>query len=310
MKPHGTFGEVCEGSHLKRAKAHEAHHKAIVEDEEKDPIIELLDKVLEKTRKAANLAVVAFQKQSKEALVPCVPAEYLLILVSRTYSTVSQFRLTIWRMVADECIMPLRHDYLTNMGLATVMQHALEKIQNTCVRIVLPRPPEPKDDLTALFDSLWNSTSVSRMLMAPAMAPPVPFSSVPPIPCALHTGGLDVGPVPATTAPVFGGAPLTPIAIGIATGVSLFPSSALPPGFAPRLTSVAVPSTSSAPAAASMPKVSGNGIVLPISIPLQGHPGGRPDFLTDPIQGGSMDIDEEAETMVDEDLRKMARDIF
>ena len=55
-----TFGEVCEASCLLRADTREACHKAIVEGEEKDPIIELLDQVLEKTRRAANLAVVAF----------------------------------------------------------------------------------------------------------------------------------------------------------------------------------------------------------------------------------------------------------
>lgn len=96
--------------------------------------------MLEKTRKAANLALVAFQKQFREALVPHVAAEHLLILVSNAYSTVSQFRMTIWQM--DECIMPLWHDNLTNLGLATVMQHALEKIPNTCMSIVPPSPPE------------------------------------------------------------------------------------------------------------------------------------------------------------------------
>ena len=213
-------------------------------------------------------------------------------------------------MVVDECIVPIRHDYLMNFGLATVMQHALEKILNTCMRTVPSHLPEPNDDLTAFLDSLGNSTSVSRTPAAPATVPPVPFSSAPPIPCALHTGVFGVGAVPATTAPVFGGVPLVPISTGMATGVSLFSSTrAPPPGFAPQLASVAVPSTSSTPAAASMPKVSGSGISLPVSISLQGHPGGRPDFLTDPIQVGNMDVDNEAETRVDEDLRRMAGDI-
>ena len=91
-----TFGKVCEASRLKRAAAHEAHCKAIVEGEEKDPVIELLDKVLAKKREAANLAVVAFQKQFQEALVPRVPVKHLPVLVSSAYSTVSQFPLTIW----------------------------------------------------------------------------------------------------------------------------------------------------------------------------------------------------------------------
>ena len=48
------FGKVCEASRIKRAKAREAHQTAIVEGKEKDPVIELLDKVLEKTMVAAN----------------------------------------------------------------------------------------------------------------------------------------------------------------------------------------------------------------------------------------------------------------
>ena len=146
------IGKTCETNRIKHA-----HHKAVVAGDEKDPIVELLDWVLVKMREAVNLMVVAFQKQFKEALVPRMPAEHLPVLVSCAYSTVSQFHMAIWRMVVDECIMPMWHDYLTCFGLATVMQHALEKIPNTCMRVVPPRPPEPKDDLTAFLDSLGNT---------------------------------------------------------------------------------------------------------------------------------------------------------
>ena len=71
-------------------------------------------------------------------------------------------------------------------------------------------------------------------------------------------------------------------------------------------TSASVTSTSSAPAAASTPKVSTSGVNLPISIPLAGHPGGRSNFLTEAFQAGNLpDVDDE----LDEDLRKMARDV-
>ena len=150
------FRETCEASCIKRAAALEAHQRAVVEGEEKDPVIKLLDWVLVKMRKVANKAVEAFQKQFEEALVPRVPAEHLPILVSNTYNTVSQFCMTIWQMVADECIMPMRPDYLTNHGLASVMQHALEKVPSTCMRIVPPHPPELKDNLTAFLYSLEN----------------------------------------------------------------------------------------------------------------------------------------------------------
>ena len=304
------FGEVCEANCIKCANAHEAHHKAVVEGDKKNPVVELLDWVLVKTREAANLAVAAFQKQFEEALVPHMPAEHLPVLVSCAYSTMSQFRMTIWRMVADECIMPMWHNYLTSFGLATVMQHALEKIPSTCMRIVPPHPPEPKDDLTTFLDSLGN-TLASRTPAAHAGMPAAPFSSILPVPGVLPTRGSGVGPVPATAIPVFGGAPLAPVPASVLTGVSLFQtSSASPPGFAPLPASVSVASTSSTPAAVSTPKASGSAITLLVSIPLEGHPGGRSDFLTDPIQAGSLaDLEDEGDTMLDDDLRKMARDI-
>ena len=66
------FGGTCKASHIKHATAREAHQKAVVAGDEKDPVIELLDRVLIKTRQVANKAVENFQKQFEEALVPCV----------------------------------------------------------------------------------------------------------------------------------------------------------------------------------------------------------------------------------------------
>ena len=90
------FGQMCEASPIMCANAHETRCKAVVEGDAKDPVVELLDWVLEKTRKAVNLVVVAFQNQFEEVLVPCMPAEHLPILISNTYSTVSQFHMVIW----------------------------------------------------------------------------------------------------------------------------------------------------------------------------------------------------------------------
>ena len=90
------FGEPCEASRIKHAAAHEACQRAVVEGDERDPVIELLDWVLVKTREAVNKAMEAFQKQFEEALVPRVPAEHLLVLISNAYNTISQFHMTIW----------------------------------------------------------------------------------------------------------------------------------------------------------------------------------------------------------------------
>ena len=280
------FGQTCEASCIKCANACEARQRAMVEGDEKDPVVKLLDQVLIKMREAANIAVEALEKQFKEVLVPHMPTKHLPLLVSNAYSTVSQFRMTIWQMVVDECIMPMWHDYLMNFCLATIMQHTLEKVPSTCMRIVPPRPPEPKDNLTAFLNSLEN-TSASQLLVMPLMpsmrAPPVMSTVLPsvitPPPGIPASGSLDIGPVPMTTVPVFRGEPLAPVSAGMVTGVSLFQASPAPPlGFGPLPASVYVASTSSAPAAASTPKASSSGIALPISIPLQGHPVGGLTF--------------------------------
>ena len=286
------FGEMCEASRIKHAAAREAHQKAVVVGDERDPVIKLLDRVLVKTRKAANKAVEAFQKQFEEVLVPRVPAEHLPILVSNTYNTFSQFHMTIWQMVADECIMPMRHDYLMSHGLASVMQHALEKVPSTCMRIMPPCPLEPKDNLTLFLDSLGNSpatcapaTPVVHPTVVPPVMPIVPPPAITPLP---GISALGARPVPATSVPVFGGVPLASIPAGMATGVSLFQTSLPPPpGFKMLPTSIHVTPTSSAPAAASTPKASTSCVALSISIPLLGHPGGRSDFLTDAFQAGT-----------------------
>ena len=207
--------------------------------------------------------------------------------------------------------MPMRHDYLTNHGLASVMQYALEKVPSTCMRIVPPCPPEPKDNLTLFLDSLGNSltthapvTPIVHPTVAPPVMPIVPPPAVTPLP---GISALGARPVPTTSIPVFGGAPLASVPAGMVTGVSLFPTSLPPPpGFKMLLTSIHVTSTSSAPTAASTPKASTSGIALPISIPLTGHCGGRSDFLTDAFQAGNLaDLDED----LDKDLRKMAGDV-
>ena len=179
------FGKMCETSHIKCAAAHEACQKAVVAGNEKDPVIELLDRVLVKTREAANRAVENFKKQFEKVLVPCIPAEHLPILVSNTYNTISQFHMTIWRMVADECIITMWHDYLTNHGLVAVMQHTLEKVPSTCMRIVPPRPPEPMDNLMLFLNSFGNSsaapapvTPVVHPTVAPPVTPMVPPAAV------------------------------------------------------------------------------------------------------------------------------------
>ena len=51
------FGEMCGASRIKRANAHEAHQKAVMAGNKKDPVLKLLDWVLIKMRQVANRAM-------------------------------------------------------------------------------------------------------------------------------------------------------------------------------------------------------------------------------------------------------------
>ena len=48
------FGKTCEASRIKRADAREACQKAVVAGNEKDPVIELLNQVLDKDEKGGE----------------------------------------------------------------------------------------------------------------------------------------------------------------------------------------------------------------------------------------------------------------
>ena len=268
-----------------------------------DPVVDLLDWVLVKTRRAANVAVEAFQKQFHKALLPHIPAQHMPVLVHGAYNVVTQFCMIVWRMVADECIMPIRHTYLSLFSLVTVMQHALEKIPSTCMMNIPPHSPEHKDELSTFLDSLGGST-------VPVM--PITSSMVSASGCSLtgapDVGGSSMGRTQSNPLPIFGGAPGTAVSASTSTGISLFSRGiAPPPRFLPLPVSEDIPSTSSAPAATSMPKVSGALAGLPVSIPIT---------LTDPIQVGKhalvsnmVGLDEEGDTAVDKELREIVGEV-
>ena len=122
--------------------------------------------------------------------------------------------------------MPMCHDYLTNHGLASVMQHALEKVPTTCMRIVPPHPQEPKDNLMLFLDSLGNSSATGTPVtpvVHPTVAPPVtPIVQPPAVSPLPSISSLGARPVPTTSVPVFGGGHLSHLFLPAWQQVCLF----------------------------------------------------------------------------------------
>ena len=204
-----TFGKVCETACIMHAEAQEDQHKAIKEGDAADPVVELLYQVLVKMRKVANVVVDVFQKQFYQTLLPYIPAQHMLVLVHGTYSTITQFCMIVWQMVADGYIMPMWHTYLSSFSLATVMQHDLQKIPSACMMNIPPCLPEPKDELATFLDSLGGSL-VLQMPMMP-MTSSVVSANGRSLSSSPDVGGSSVGQTQSMPAPVFGGALSTAI---------------------------------------------------------------------------------------------------
>ena len=89
-----------------------------------------------------------------------------------------------------------------------------------------------------------------------------------------------------------------------------------PPGFLPLPTSEGVASTSSAPAATSMPKMPRAHARVPLSIPIAPNPSGRMGFLTDPIQvskytlaSSLVGLDKEGDAGVDKEIKEIVGEV-
>ena len=309
-----TFSQACEKACIKHAEAQEAQQEAIKKGEANDLVITLLDKVLEQTWVAANVVVKEFQKQFNEVLLPRIPCRHLPILVHGAYNTMTQFHMMVWRMVADKCIMPMCHTYLSLFGTAAILQHALEKVPSACMLGIPPHSAEPKDKLSTLLDSL-GSTPTSK---TPAgRMPTVATSGAQGSSSAQSTGSTDTGSIQLPHTPIFRGKTSTSAPVSKPMSISLFGCGPVtpPPGFPALPPSQGITSTSSAPVVTSMPMGHGACPSLPVSIPVRPTPGGRTGFLTDLIRVSKLSLlssmaglgDDDAK--VDDKIKQLAGDM-
>ena len=149
------FGQVCETSRITHANACGDQRKAIQKGDAPDPVVKLLDRVLEKMRKAAKIAVAAFQKLFQEALLPHVTVQHLLMLLNGAYDAVTQFRMIVWRMVADEW----HHAHAAHIPVFL----QLGDCDAACLREI--RGPHHLLGLAGIhLQCLWSSWSCSRSM--------------------------------------------------------------------------------------------------------------------------------------------------
>ena len=90
------------------AKETEVRKEAIKTGDPEDPVIRLLEVTCRAAHAQAVRAVDAFLKKIKETLHKQVPVSTQGPLIANAMSTAFQFQVSVWWMVGDECVHPLR----------------------------------------------------------------------------------------------------------------------------------------------------------------------------------------------------------
>ena len=77
-------------------------------------------------------------------------------LISNALSTTFQFQMSVWHMIGEECIHPVRVKHSDWCGLASIVQAIVETFPKNCALMFPPRPPPPS---VASFSSTFRPQS-------------------------------------------------------------------------------------------------------------------------------------------------------
>ena len=128
----------------------EAQKQVIKSSDPEDPVVHLLDATRRAVRAQAERAVDAFLKKINETLHKHVPVSAQGPLIANALSTAFQFQMSMWWMVGDECIHPLRAKHSDWCGMAGIVQAIVETFPNNCA-IMFPQAPSSTESFSANF---------------------------------------------------------------------------------------------------------------------------------------------------------------
>ena len=119
-----------------------ARRQALKDDDHGDPIVRLLHVTRTAARAQCEKAVDAFLSSIKKTLQKHVPVHAQGPLISNALSTTFQFQMSVWRMIGEECIRPMRAKHSDWCGLAGIVQAIVETFPKNCA-LMFPLPPPP-----------------------------------------------------------------------------------------------------------------------------------------------------------------------
>ena len=130
--------------------------QALKDDDHRDPVVHLLGVTRQAARAQCEKAVDAFLSSIEKTLQKHVPPHAQGPLISNALSTAFQFQMSVWHMIGEECIRPVRAKHSDWCGLAGIVQAIVETFPKNCA-LMFPSPPPPP--LVASFSSTFRPQS-------------------------------------------------------------------------------------------------------------------------------------------------------
>ena len=133
-----------------------ARRQALKDDDHGDPIVRLLGVTQQAARAQCEKAVDAFLPSIEKTLQKHVPPHAQGPLISNALSTAFQFQMSVWCMIGEECIRPVRAKHSDWCGLAGIVQAIVETFPKNCALMFPLLPPPPS---VASFSSTFRLQS-------------------------------------------------------------------------------------------------------------------------------------------------------
>ena len=130
--------------------------QALKDDDHRDPIVRLLGVTRQVAHAQCEKAVDTFLSSIEKTLQKHVPPHAQGPLISNALSTAFQFQMSVWRMIGEECIHPVRAKHSDWCGLAGIVQAIVETFPKNCALMFPPPPPPPS---VASFSSTFRTQS-------------------------------------------------------------------------------------------------------------------------------------------------------
>ena len=143
--------QECDAAHKEEQKRWK---EAIKADDFEDPVVCLLHITHKAAHAQAEKAVDAFLAWIKSTLQKHVPINTQGPLIANALSTAFQFQMSMWHMIGEKCICPMRVKHSDWCGLAGIIQAIVETFPKNCALMFPPAPAPP-----TLFASTFRPAS-------------------------------------------------------------------------------------------------------------------------------------------------------